>query len=527
MCKDGTCQCNPGSFLNTNNECQSCGTSCFLQECACADGSYCKDCGDAAPSCKKCEDCRNGCKCASNLVCQYQTSPWADWKMTDLIDQDKRGCVCELGKKWDDNTKRCVACGDTCQRSSDGLTFVERGKDNCDKCGGGKQCVLEKSVSYPNLFVCINPECVNDNTCGAGKACLDYKCVNHTSTVLGVGVDNISLIDGSVLYYSVILRSIDDGKTWKEVMRKPQNSYVDWAGLTSVAWTGTKWIAFGNPDHYVSEDDGKTWAPFTTNAALAITSIAIGKERIVAASPDGVQSSTDWVNWNRISTISGPSAVAYGDNKFMVLLTRDNSTWPPKSGSLHSSVDGTNWTKFLDLPSNFYANAISYSPASNKWVIVGNSNTLYCNNDGCTFMYKDTEEGKKENPFDNNTGYGFGVACSTSACVAVGSNKNATSSIFSNNINNLKWTPNTTISEDQVFQRGTNVIWTGTNWIAAGKIDVFSDSHPSRRIPKTWGKNTIAVSSADPATPWTAGIVQSNVSDLKAFEVKALAFRIL
>lgn len=222
MCKDGTCQCNPGSFLNANNECQSCDGNCFRPECACGKNQRCDDFSTCSSDDDRCDiekptytcqgctgtDCRHGCTCnkSMGLTCQYSTEPWSSWPIKRLSTEDKKNCVCKSGFKWDDSFQKCVACEpDQCQLTSDGQ-FTDRGRDNCGMCKDGLECDVvnlrcsdtmcrnDAQCQARDKGYCVmehgggdqytcNPEYCNPNPGGkGGKKCLDTQICAYQST---------------------------------------------------------------------------------------------------------------------------------------------------------------------------------------------------------------------------------------------------------------------------------------------------------------------------------------------------------
>jgi hypothetical protein len=81
--------------------------------------------------------------------------------MKKLADEDKKDCVCELGKKWSSEEDRCVECDkNQCQQTADG-TVYDNGKNNCGMCEGTAECDI-------TTFTCsdaIDIKCSTDEYC--------------------------------------------------------------------------------------------------------------------------------------------------------------------------------------------------------------------------------------------------------------------------------------------------------------------------------------------------------------------------
>lgn len=128
-----------------------------------------------------------------------------------------------------------------------------------------------------------------------------------------------------------LIRSTDKGRTWKEVSLGGE---VDFHALAA---RGTTVVGFaGGQTVQISSTSGATWRD---GASIQVSSLAFAGDAIVAASPDGVQRSTD----------AGASFVPVQSASKLVLLSAGaaGSVWGvDTTGVAWSSADaGLTWTR--------------------------------------------------------------------------------------------------------------------------------------------------------------------------------------
>ena len=344
------------------------------------------------------------------------------------------------------------------------------------------------------------PPCKNGGTCSR-------------NTVMAVGYKVTPEPNYKPTTISVIYKSLGSavGSGWKQVYERQGEN------IRSVVWTGKSWLAFGN-SLLKSLDNGESWTKvvskdYRNTTSVAATTLANGKNVIITAMGAYMMySEDDGASWEEIrfnppkgmSACDGPGVspcnvryVVAAKNQFYVLFSYRTALFSYETWVI-SSVDGKIWTLKCRIPEMM--TQISYDMDSDSWIMVG-TKTYRSKDDWITY----TEV--KPNQFSNGVDIGLGVGCGNGKCVAVGAAatrpvgvKPPTSSSSILYLDRNLWIdvnyddPSNPETNPNLFTEGTNVLYTGTYWVAVGDNFRLKEGGVIARNT-TWGKrSSIAVS---------------------------------
>ena len=212
-----------------------------------------------------------------------------------------------------------------------------------------------------------------------------------------------------------------DGMTWTP--RDPASS----TGLRSINWNGTQWLGMDGAGGVVTSPDGSTWtaaaqatpggAPVNLAwgngtyvladngfnelfqnlvsrdgvtwsmdvAGPAPTAVAFGQGRFVGLSPNGVETSTDGLDWTPVTgSPAALSEIAFGNGVFVAATDLAPSGLARISG-IATSPDGLVWT-VTPTTNSMWVSATGLSFAHGLFFLQGNSGT-YTSADGQTWSF--------------------------------------------------------------------------------------------------------------------------------------------
>jgi hypothetical protein len=178
----------------------------------------------------------------------------------------------------------------------------------------------------------------------------------------------------------VVFRSVD-AVTWTEVATPAEG----W--LSSVAWTGTQFVAVGAAGSIVTSPDGLAWTPRSSGTSAVLTGVAVSGTRIVAVGrtmgdvgKPRVTTSTNGVTWTALATTPGGTwfeDVAFGPGGFVAV----------GDGEAIASPDGLTW---VTLPGLRDVSRVAGSPGG--YVASGDLGGIITSRDGKDWIhYEDAE----------------------------------------------------------------------------------------------------------------------------------------
>jgi hypothetical protein len=323
------------------------------------------------------------------------------------------------------------------------------------------------------------------------------------------------------------------GMGWKGIELNPAGN--DGAGITYVAYSGSRWVAMSSGVKSYWSNDGISWNEINTNFQ-GIADVVWGANKFVALSTDKLYYSSDGISWSSVSpsfltgsylTGSYFGKIAYGNGRFIIAgddaktyYSTDGISWSylgqpaydkgtggvamvvkgiandgantwimtgqsvnatlnlTRNNVLRSTDNGQTWTEVtlngLSTP-NDTVSSVAADGAGN-WVIVGASNSpggvvYFSSNNGTTWTSYSSQ-------FGSNTHH---------SAVAYGNNQWVVTSQYGRmykSSNGQSWTliPNG-YADDTTTTFGVNsvdvisdVAWGGGRWVASG---YYYPNHPT------------------------------------------------
>ena len=262
-------------------------------------------------------------------------------------------------------------------------------------------------------------------------------------------------------------------------------SNISGSGLNDVIWTGTQYLAVGVSGTILTSPDGITWTGRTSGTANALNgAVWSGSQFVVVGNSGTVITSTDGVTWTSRTSgvVNSLSSIAYGNSLFVasrgintannqVITSTDGITWTVRGSPLTQLVNRVIWTNSM---------FIGMSLSSGTSGLITSTDGITWSNNFAGSIY------------DIEYGNGVYVGCkvqgiSTSANLTNWTTNVANLEIQSSNPTNPIWngtkwivntgpfstatytsTNNTTWSEASREDSFTDLMWTGSKWIATG-----------------------------------------------------------
>ena len=295
---------------------------------------------------------------------------------------------------------------------------------------------------------------------------------NDKWVAISICIDTHGQPTGKNILYS------SDGINWKESSGKSFGG----GGGYGVAYGDNRWVAVGNGTdasynatgkNILYSSDGINWqnsfgTPFGISRADEYSGtgngVAYGDNRWVAVgvgadasgNPTGknILYSYDGINWQEssgtpfgIGNGSG-NGVAYGDNRWVAVGVGADAFGNANGKNILYSYDGINWQESSETPfgigSDFNGVGLGVFYGNNRWVAVGNGVDANGNNSGKNILYSSdgiTWQKSSGTPFGSGSSRfncGFGVVYGNNLWVAVGSNSNGKTILYSTD-NGLTW----------------------------------------------------------------------------------------
>src|SRR2546427_3540955 len=198
--------------------------------------------------------------------------------------------------------------------------------------------------------------------------------------IVAVG-DSGTLLAGDLNYTSTSPPGVT---AWTQATSIPTGFASD---LSSVASSGSQFIALGTDGSVVTSTDGNTWtaAASIPNGGTRMNSLAFGlvsSPTYVAVGDGGkIFTSTDLVTWATVLPLTG-------SNLYSVSFPKDTFVATGAGGALLTSLDGSTWTvRTSNTPNALRGTAFGTgsTAAGASYVVVGDAGTILTSADGTTW----------------------------------------------------------------------------------------------------------------------------------------------